>query len=233
LVAVGVSGAALAAPEPSAVVARAAPKAEQMVVFRSGRAPVSRVRARATRAKVGGDRCRVAARTPLAVLIRSRPGRLRLRDDFGSCPSSAAGVYVVAIGPDGEGRLGGGGWVYKVGRKAATAGAGDPTGPLGRGALRPGQRVLWFYCRRAGDCQRTLRVRASVGQAGEVTVTVTGYDDNGRGVRVEGAAVTLGPLELHTGAEGTASATLPAGRHAIVARKDGMVRSFRERVRVG
>jgi len=227
-----VAAAASAAPEPRPEASRAVPRIEQMVVFRDGRADTSRARPRAKRARVGGGFCRVAARTPLALLVRSRPGRLRLRDDFGSCPESAAGVYVVGIGPDAEGRLGAGGWVYKVGRRAATAGAGDPSGPYGRGRLRKGQRVLWFYCRRAGGCQRTLAVRVSAGEGGEVTVRVTGHDDNGRGVAVEAAAVKIGPLELRTDAQGRASATLAPGRYGVVATKDGLVRSFRERVRV-
>ena len=232
LAALGVAAAASGAAERPPAVTSAVPKIEQMLVFRSGGASVSRARARRTKVRVAGGRCKVAPRTPLALLVRSHPGRLRLRDDFGSCPASAAGVYVVAIGRDAEGGAGGGGWVHKVGRRAATAGAGDPTGPFGRGRLRMGQRVLWFYCRRAGDCQRTLAVRASTGQAGEVAVRVTGYDDNGHGVPVEGAAVELGSLELQTDAAGTARATLGPGRYGVVARKDGMVRSFRERVRV-
>ena len=40
---------------------------------------------------------------------------------------------------------------------------------------------------------------------------VTGYDDNGRGVPVEGATVKLGPLELQTDAAGMARATLAPG----------------------
>ena len=179
---------------------------------------------------VEGRRCRIAARTPLSMLVRTWFGRLRLRDDFGSCPGSAAGLYVVRIGPDAE--KGAGGWVYKVGRRAATAGAGDPSGPFGRGRLRRGQRVLWFYCRRAGDCQRTLAVRTSVEPAGQLTVRVTGYDDNGRGIRVEGATVTIDSLELQTDAEGIARAAVAPGRYAVVATRPGLVRSFRERVTV-
>ena len=231
--ALGAATSASAAPEPRAEAGRAAPRIEQMVVFRGGTSSIARVRPSATRARVGRRPCRVAARTPLALLVRSRPGRLRLRDDFGSCPRSAAGVYVVGIGPNAEGRLGAGGWVYKVGRRAATAGAGDPSGPYGRGRLRKGQRVLWFYCRRAGNCQRTLALRPSAGEGGEVTVRVTGYDDNGRGVAVEDAAVRIGTLELRTDGQGIARATLPPGRYGVVATKDGLVRSFRERVRVG
>ena len=208
----------------------AAPPIEQMVVFRSGEATVSRARARQTDVRVGGEPCKVAARTPLALLVRRPPAPLRLRDDFGSCPSSAEGVYVVAIGADSE--RGAGGWVYKVGKRAATAGAGNPTGPFGNGRLRKGQRVLWFYCRQAGNCQRTLAVKATAGE-GEVTVRVTGYDDNGRGVRIEGASVRIGRTEVQTDASGVARTTMPSGRYGVVAEKAGMVRSFRERVRVG
>jgi hypothetical protein len=209
--------------------ADAPPRIQQMVVFRSGEANFSRARARKTTVRVGGEPCEVAARTPLAVLVRRPPATLRLRDDFGSCPASAAGVYVVAIGADKE--RGAGGWVYKVGNRAATAGAGNPTGPFGGGRLRKGQRVLWFYCRQAGHCQRTLALRTTV-EGGEVTVRVTGYDDNGRGIRVEGATVTVGPAEVQTDSSGAARMTVPPGRYAVVAEKDGMVRSFRERVRV-
>ena len=81
------------------------------------------------------------------------------------------------------------GWVYKVGRRAATAGAGDTGGPFGRGRLRRGQRVTWFYCVRAADCQRTLEVEASP-TAGGIVATVRGYDDAGDGVPIEGAAVS-------------------------------------------
>jgi hypothetical protein len=160
------------------------------------------------------------------LLVRSRPAPLRLRDDFGSCPASAEGVYVVAIGADEE--RGAGGWVYKVGRRAATAGAGSPSGPFGSGRLRRGQRVLWFYCRQAGNCQRTLAVRISIGTAPEVTVRVIGYDDNGAGLPIEGATVRLGRTKVTTNEDGLATTALPAGRHAVVARKKGMVRSFRE-----
>lgn len=210
-----------------------APEIPQMVVFRSGRTVISRARARRTRVRVAGRRCRVAARTPLAVLARTRPARLRLRDDFGSCPASAAGVYVVAIGRESEGRLGRGGWVYKVGRRAASAGAGDPTGPFGRGRLRRGQRVLWFYCRQAGNCQRTLETRTAVDAGGEVVVRVTGYDDNGRGAPVKDATVRVGRLELETDGAGVARGSLTPGTYSVVATKAGLVRSFPERVTVG
>jgi hypothetical protein len=228
-----VAAATAAAGEPATQAGRAAPQIEQMVVFKSGRSKITRVRARRTSVRVEGRRCRIAARTALAALVRTWFGRIRLRDDFGSCPRSAAGLYVVRIGPDAEGRLGAGGWVYKVGRRAATAGAGDPSGPFGRGRLRRGQRVLWFYCRQAGNCQRTLEVRPTVEPDGALAARVTGYNDNGRGVPVEGATVKVGSVELETDADGVARTSLAPGRYRIVATKAGLVRSFPERVTVG
>ena len=157
-----------------------------MVVFRDGHALTKRVSTAATSVRVGGRRCAVGERTPLAALVRSRPGPLRLRD-FGACSSrarDAAGLLVTGIGPDRN--RGQRGWVYKVGRRAATAGAGDTGGPFGRGRLRARQRVTWFYCVRAADCQRTLAVSAKPATGG-IVATVRGYDDDGDGVPVEGA----------------------------------------------
>ena len=65
------------------------------------------------------------------------------------------------------------GWAYKVGNKAGTTGAADPSGPFGTGRrLRKTQRVLWFYCvLRSRGCQRTLSIRVTE-QAGGLTVKV-------------------------------------------------------------
>ncbi len=123
------------------------------------------------------------------------------------------------------------GWVYKVGRRAATAGAGDPGGPFGRGRLRAGQRLTWFYCVRATDCQRTLVV-TSAPTAGGIVATVRGYDDAGDGVPVEGATVAASGVTGLTAADGRVQLALPPGTHRLVARKDGLVRSFTERVEV-
>ena len=77
---------------------------------------------------------------------------------------------------------------------AATAGAADPSGPFGRGRLKRGQRVTWFYCRLGeGGCQRTLALTARAGP-GAVDVTVRGYDDEGGGVPIEGATVRAGAV---------------------------------------
>ena len=209
----------------------AAPKLRQMVVFRDGHALTKRVSTAATTVSVAGRRCAVGERTALAALVRSRPGRLRLRD-FGACSSSArdaAGLLVTGIGPDRN--RGQRGWVYKVGRRAATAGAADPSGPFGRGRLHSGQRITWFYCVRATDCQRTLELRPKP-IAGGVVATVRAYDDAGEGVPVEGARVSAGGTSGLTAADGRVQLALTAGTHRLVARKDGVVRSFAEPVEV-
>ena len=226
--------AAAGAPSTAASVpstAAAAPKVRQMVVFRDGHALTKRVSTAATSVRVSGRRCAVGERTPLAALVRSRPGPLRFRD-FGACSSrasDAAGILVTRIGPDRN--RGQRGWVYKVGRRAATAGAGDTGGPFGRGRLRAGQRVTWFYCVRAADCQRTLEVRTKPA-AGGIVATVRGYDDNGDGVPIVGATVTAGQITGITGPDGRVQMALSSGTHRVVARKDGLVRSFTERVEV-
>jgi hypothetical protein len=211
-----------------------APVVEQMVVFRSGEAVTKRVAARSVTMRVGRRRCAAGSGTALAALVRSRPGRLRLLD-FGSCSRRArdgASLFVAGIRRDRN--RGRNGWVYKVGRRAATAGAADPAGAFGRGRLRSGQRVTWFYCAMgAGGCQRTLGLRATTGTTpGELAVTVIGYDDEGSAVRVEGATVHAGGVEAVTGADGIARCALPPGRHRVLAEKRGLVRSFAEQVEV-
>ena len=84
---------------------------------------------------------------------------------------------------------------------------------------------------RAADCQRTLEVRATPATGG-IVATVRGYDDAGEGVPVEGASVTAGGVTGLTAADGRVEIALPPGTHRVVARKDGLVRSFTERVEV-
>jgi hypothetical protein len=181
---------------------------------------------------VEGRRCTTGRATPLAALVRSRPGRLRLRD-FGSCSLRARdGGLLFVEGIRGDVNRGQNGWVYKVGRRAATAGAADPAGPFGRGRLRAGQRVTWFYCRlRQGGCQRTLELKLRT-EPGTLVATVRGYDDEARGIPVEGATVSAGGSEASTDSSGEARLSLPAGRYRAVATRDGMVRSFAEAVEV-
>jgi hypothetical protein len=172
----------------------------------------------------------VGDRLPLAALVRARPGRIRLRD-FGTCGRRARdseGLFVTAIGRDRN--RGQRGWVYKVGGRVATAGAASPSGPFGHGRLRSGQRVMWFYCREATRCQRTLAVRARANGPGAVVARVVGYDDAGHAVAIAGATVRLGGLSATTGPDGRASLRAPAGRRRLYASKPGLVRSFPEPV---
>jgi hypothetical protein len=221
--------AALLAAPPSGA---AAPAIRQMVVFRDGDAVTRTVKAKQVSVTVGRRRCAAGEGTALAALVRSHVGGLRLRD-FGSCssrPRDGAGLFVEAIGADRN--RGQDGWVYKVGRRGATAGAADPSGPFGRGRLRSGQRLTWFYFLLRGcGCQRTLELDASV-ERGGVAVTVRGYDDEGHGVPVEGATVRVAGVSGVTAADGGVRLALPPGTHRLVAEKDGLVRSFAERVTV-
>jgi hypothetical protein len=193
------------------------------------------VRLKARSVRVGGRRCAVG-RTPLSVLAGTRLS-LRLRD-YGACGRSArdaASLYVRAVA--GERARGASGWVYKVGRRAGTTGAADPSGPFGRGRLNRGARVLWFWCAQTGGeaCQRTLEVSsaASVGADGTLPVTVRGYDDNGNGVPVAGATVRLGSATAVTDASGVARVVAPgAGAYRLTAERDGMVRSWPRKVTV-
>jgi hypothetical protein len=232
-VAGAVAGAAIPAPvagRAGASVSAKSPVVQQMVVFRSGRAETSRVSTGGLRVRVGRKRCAVAGGTALAALLRDPPARVRLRD-FGACsrrPRDGGQLFVSAIGADVN--RGNDGWVYKVGRRAATAGAADPTGPFGRGRLRAGQRVTWFYCRLVrGGCQRSLELQAAL-EPGGVAVTVTGHDDEGRGVRVAGATVRLGSAEQVSDAAGVARFAVDPGTYRAFAHKPGLVRSHSERV---
>ena len=198
------------------------------------------VRLKVRTVKVGSRRCRVGARTPLAVLAAMRLG-LGIRD-YARCgrdPAAAGGLYVAKVGRERE--KGMGGWVYKVGRRAGTAGAADPAGSFGTGRrLRHGQRVTWFWCEQqaSGTCQRTLEARperraAAPGEA--LRVTVRGYDDYGRGIATAGAAVRLGAAAATTDAQGVAVLTVGSqtGRLRLTATRAGSVRAFPVTVTVG
>ena len=128
----------------AAPAAAAATRLDQLVVFRSGA-------------------------TPLAGLANSRVATLRLRD-FAACSkrsSDAGGLFVSGIGSDRN--RGSDGWVYKVGNLLGTAGAADPSGSFGRGRLRAGARVTWFWChvtKADGGCPHPgppTRVRVHIG----------------------------------------------------------------------
>ena len=212
-----------------------AAEVELMVVGKERvlRAPAD-VRLKVRTARVEGRRCRIGARTPLSVLLATRlPLGLR---DYGHCgrrPRDAAGLYVTRVKRERE--KGRGGWVYKVGRRTPSLGAGDPMS-----RLRDGRRVTWFWCEQnaTGGCQRTLEARPdrTTAAPGEtLTVTVRGYDDQGRGIAVEGATVALGSATAISDAAGAAVLTVPAelGEHRLEATRDGLVRAFPVEVNVG
>ena len=229
------AAAALAAAALAPAAEAAAPRIEQLVVFRDGSASQKVLTARTTLASVGRKRCAVGQGTPLAALLRSGVGPLRLRD-YGECsrrPADSAGLFVTTI--RGDRNRGQNGWVYKVGNRVGTAGAADPAGPFGRGRLRSRARVTWFYCRmsaRTGSCQRTLGVKAAALGEGMVRVTVRAYDDRGRSRLRPGATVHAGELTATTGPDGTATLRLSPGRATVWASARGLVRSFEEAVDV-
>jgi hypothetical protein len=227
--------AALAAAALAPAAEAAAPRVSQLVAFRDGSAQQERPSTRATNVTVSGRRCAVGAATPLAALVRSGIGPVRIKD-YGDCSRravDAGGLYVSAI--KGDRARGQNGWVYKIGNRVATAGAADPSGPFGRGRLRRGQRVTWFYCRmnvRTSSCQRTLGLTAATPGGGTVHVTVRAYNDRGKSRPRAGATVHAGVATATTGRDGKVTMTLPRGRNTLYASAPGLVRSFREVVEV-
>jgi hypothetical protein len=213
--------------------AAAAPKVSQLVAFKNGDATQRQVSTAKTTARVGSKQCAVGAATPLAALLRSKLPGLQLHD-YGSCSRravDAGGLYVRRIRKDAA--KGVHGWVYKVGNKVGTTGAGDPSGPFGSGRLKPGARVTWFYCHmKASGCQRTLAIKTKALGGGQVRVTVRAYDDQARGRPAAGATVFLGAVTAKTDSQGVATLTASPGRAAVRAEANGMVRSFREQVDV-
>lgn len=209
----------------------AAPGVKQLIAFRDGSTMQKAVRASATTARVEGRRCGVAEGTVLSALLRSRPGKVGLTD-FGACTRrgrDGSGLFVNSI--RGERNRGSDGWTYKVGTRAATAGAADPSGAFGNGRLRGGQRVTWFYCRlRRGSCQRTLGLSFRREAAGAVAI-VRGYDDQGRSVPVAGAEVSGGAFTVITDSNGRTPPFAPSVQ-LLRARKQGLVPSFSGRAPV-
>ncbi|MCW3068354.1 MAG: hypothetical protein JWL67_979 [Solirubrobacterales bacterium] len=217
------------------------PSVQTMIVGPSGAllAPPRTVAASRTTVRIGHSQCAVAAGTPLAALAAERrtgaPG-FALRD-YGRCGASTANsgqLFVYAIG--GQRNSGQNGWEYKVDNVSGSTGAGDPSGPLGNGRrLRTGARVLWFWCHAAGGgCQRTLAAAspAVASARASLTVTVTGYDNGGRGIPIAGAIVMLGSDFASTDSRGRATLIAPPspGRYPLVAGRRGMVPSFPETI---
>ena len=224
--AAAVLGAALVAafalaPAPASA---ASPRVQARVIDKQGDVTGPRsVRIGAGRVRSGGRTCRLRAGLPVSVFRALRvPFSVR-----GECEN----LYVFKAAGDRGG--GAQGWVYKVGRRLPSVSSSDPSA-----RLRSGQRVTWFWCVRAGSCQRTLEVRPaarSVAPGATLRVTVRAYDDFGRGRAQPSALVSLGPATAVTGADGTATLVAPpaAGRYSLLAERDGLVPSFPERISVG
>jgi hypothetical protein len=237
--AASLGGAALAAAPAGALVF--SPRVTVMVTgrYRVLHAPVSVLARPAT--VYAGRRCVVSQGTALAALAATHVFRGFHLVDYGSCslrPLDASGLFVNRIGTDYN--AGRNGWVYKVDTRSATNGAADLSGPFGRGRLRTGQRVTWFYCymQPTGSCQRTLSVLVAAPRfapGAPVPVAVRGYDDLGRSVAVAGAFVSIAGAGALTAADGTATLTAPAtaGRPLISAVHAGMVPAFPVAVTVG
>ncbi|MDX6665492.1 MAG: hypothetical protein QOG68_1698, partial [Solirubrobacteraceae bacterium] len=184
--------------------AAAAPRVQVMVVGRSQLLLAPRtVTARAVVVRASKKRCTAGAATPLAALAATSLS-LRIRDYGGSCSRRAAdggALFVTQIGPDrNRGRSG---WTYKVGTRAGSAGAADPSGPFGHGRLGADARITWFWCRLGSTetCQRTLAVssRSRVARGAQLKVRVRGYDDFGHAKRIAGALVSFGSAQAITG----------------------------------
>jgi hypothetical protein len=244
LAAVAAWGAATASADvPShARAAASGPSVQSMIVGTGGRVLFSArtVIAGATAVRVGRKNCAVAVGTPLAALLAVRraggPG-FALRD-YGSCGSSPANsgeLFVYSLA--GEKNSGQSGWEYKVDDVSGSTGAGDPSGPQGNGRrLRSGDRVLWFWCQAShGGCERTLEASAAastLSRGRALTVTVEGFDNEGRGVPVAGAIVRLGSDFASTGAGGRATLIAPSARGSfqMSASRAGLVPSFPETI---
>jgi hypothetical protein len=208
---------------PAAARSALAPRRLQMMVV--GRAGTllrpRRITATAGLVTVGRRRCPVPAGTALAGLRAARL-RIKVTDQSGCDP---AGMFVARIGS--EANRGQGGWEYKVGHADPSFGAADPGG-----RLRSGQQLLWYWCVRANDCQRTLGlISALLGNS--LQVHVFGYDQNGRAQSIGGATVHYGTQTRLTDSGGHAAFPLTRGVDTLYATKPGLVRSFPTRVGVG
>jgi len=238
----GLGGVASVGATPAGRSSAAGPRVQSMIVGAGGTilSHAQTVTAGATSLRVGGKRCTVAAGTPLAVLaaLRHRGGPGFALRDYGRCGSSPVNsgqLFVYSLG--GERNRGQSGWEYKVDRLAGSTGAGDPSGSRGDGRrIRSGAHVLWFWCDASGGgCQRTLDVKpsaVSVNRGGSINVTITGYDNEGRGSPAVGAVATLGSDFASTGSHGEATLIAPAtpGRYSLNATRPGLVPSFPETV---
>ncbi len=219
--------------------------AVQVMVVGKGGVVLSGARsvlAGAAHVRLGGRGCAVAAATPLAALIALRDvgGPAFALRDYGHCdasPADSSQLFVSAVG--GQRNSAENGWVYEVNGIAGSAGAADPSGPLGNGRrLGAGAKVLWFYCQMgAQGCQRTLTVAPqtrTVAAGAPLTVSVSGSNERSSSTPVADAAVTLGPSRASTEDDGIAVVAAPTipGSYELSATAPGTVPSFPVAVQV-
>jgi hypothetical protein len=226
--AVAVASAGASMPPQPGPTKPAPPRVDQLVVFKDGTFKEKNTTAHKVAVRLGRRRCVVGAGTPLAALVVSRVAKIGLHD-YGTCsskPRDAAGLFVRKLGSDAN--SGQDGWVYKVGHKTGSAGAADPSGPFGRGRLRYGQHVVWFYCHMQGSsCQRTLSFdEITTAPPGGVDVKVSAYNDRGKGIPAAGVTVHVDTATGVTDANGVAHVLAGAGSHNMYADGSGYVRSF-------
>jgi hypothetical protein len=218
--------------------AGAAPTVQSMVVGSRGQIVSSArsVTASATTLRVSNRHCAVGAGTPLAVLTDLRGPGISVRD-YGHCnssPNNSGSLFVFNVA--GEENHGQSGWEYKVNNVSGSTGAADVSGAQGNGRLlASGARVLWFYCHAGvGGCQRTLAVSAAstVSHGSRLSVMVTGYDNEGRGIPIAGAIVSLGSDFASTASNGRATLLVPSGRgrYSLTATRRGLVPAFPETI---
>jgi hypothetical protein len=239
---VGSASAVQVAALPPAQSAASGPVVTSMIVGRGGSilSGARTVRATASTVHVAGRSCGVAGGTPLSVLAAVRRGGgpgFALRD-YGHCGSSAASsgqLFVYSLG--GQSNRGQSGWEYKVEHLSGSTGAADPSGARGDGRrIRSGARVLWFWCNASGGgCQRTLDLApsaTSVSRGARLSVTVMGYDNEGRGRPITGAIAVLGSDFASADSNGKATLIAPTtrGTYALEATRPGLVPSFPETI---
>ena len=199
--------------------------AELMVVGRGGESLLGAARPRRGRSavKVDGHRCRVAGRTPLAALART-PAGARGCEDFGACGSgrpTPSGLYVRGV--EGQRERGADGWVYKIGNKAPSLGAGDR-----RGTLRRSARVLWFWCAtgRTAASGRWRSAPRADGRPGRAARACAPTTTTGRACPPRGRRCGSARRAPSRTPSGVAAPARPRSRSASWRRKPGVVRSF-------
>lgn len=224
------------APATAATAAAAAPQVDVMAVGKlTTLVPSTTVTAKSARVRVAHRRCTVPAATPLAALLaaaKRAKQKVKLRD-YGSCSKRSADagqLFVRSIGRDRN--RASNGWVYKVGNRAGTTGAADPSGPFGSGRIKGGEQILWFWChnRGGGACQKTVQQQVTLVAGGEghrILVSVSYQDNDGNSQPGADAVVNAGVLTARPGPSGQSQFDLPGpGQYTITSCREHLVCSF-------